>query len=82
MCAAAAYDLAWELFLHGDQLTYQQFVAVAGRSGELNQVDRLLDQGRKFGDMIADNVSGAFSLMQQPISDRGGRHGKPFGPWA
>jgi len=51
MCAAAAYDLAWELFLNGDQLTYQQFIAVAGRSGELNQVDRLLDQGSKFGDI-------------------------------
>lgn len=49
---AAAYELAWELFLAGDQLTYQQFIAVAGRSAELNQVDRMLDQGSKFGDIM------------------------------
>jgi hypothetical protein len=49
---AAAYELAWELFLNGDQLTYQQFIAVAGRSPELNQVDRMMDQGSKFSDIL------------------------------
>ena len=57
---AAAYDLAWELFLSdaggglrsGDQLTYQQFIAVAGRSAELNNVDRMMDQGAKFSDIM------------------------------
>ena len=49
---SAAYELAWELFLSGDQLTYQQFIAVAGRSAELNNVDRMLDQGSKFSEIL------------------------------
>jgi len=41
-----------QLVVNGDQLTFQQFVVVAGRRAELNQVDRMLDQGSKFSDIL------------------------------
>jgi hypothetical protein len=49
---SAAYELAWQLFLAGDQLTYDQFIAVAGRSNELQNANRMLDQGSKFSDIM------------------------------
>jgi hypothetical protein len=65
----AAMQIASEVFLTSDQMPYKQYIVIAGWSAELNNADRMMDQGSRASDLMIGPVMTFVPGTDEPFDD-------------